>query len=100
VTRVTLAKSDKPDASASAVAPTTGSSTTQGCGPTRAPVFDVIVFFEHSHVPATLDDVGVAGAGAGAGSSSTTASTPASTTASTAAPAGSATPSATPTSTP
>jgi Tfp pilus assembly protein PilN len=91
VTRVSLSKSDKPD-TATATSSTTGANA-QGCGPGRAPVFDAIVFFEHSHVPATLDDVSVGG-------SAPASSTATSTTASTSAPAATPTPSSTPTTTP
>ena len=78
VTRVSLSKSDKPDTAVAPVTSTSGGAAT-GCGPGRAPNFDVIAFFERSRVPATLDDVTVGG-------SSTTTSAPAST-GSTSAPA-------------
>ena len=71
VTRVSLAKSDKPDTSVAPTVAGTGATAT-GCGPGRAPDFDVIAFFERSRVPATLDDVSVGG-------SSTTTSAPGST---------------------
>jgi Tfp pilus assembly protein PilN len=70
VTRVSLSKSDKPD-TAVASSGTSGTPPT-GCGPGRAPQFEVVVFFERSRVAATLDDVTVGG-------SSTTASAPATT---------------------
>jgi Tfp pilus assembly protein PilN len=89
VTRVSLSKSDKPDVTAT-TASSTPSATATGCGAGRAPVFDVVVFFERSTVPATLGDVSTGG-------SSATTST-AGTSSTTAAPA--ATPSSTPTTTP
>ena len=100
VTRVSLSKSEKPDlaptgTSTGTAAPTGTTTTTSGTGcKGRATTFDVVVFFERSKVPATTDDVSVAGAGSTA--TSTTASTTSSTT--TAAPA--ATPAATPASSP
>jgi Tfp pilus assembly protein PilN len=86
VTRVSLSKSDKPDAAAT-TSPATPSATATGCGAGRAPVFDLVVFFERSTVPATLGDVSTGGSSATTSTSSTTA-----------APA--ATPSSTPTTTP
>jgi Tfp pilus assembly protein PilN len=102
VTRVSLSKSEKPDlaprgTSTGTAAPTgtVATVTTGGAGCNgRATTFDVVVFFERSKVPATTDDVSVAGSGSTA--TSTTASSASSTT--TAAPA--ATPAATPAASP
>jgi Tfp pilus assembly protein PilN len=57
VTRVSLSKSERPDAS-STTAPTGGSGTTGiQCKGKRPPTFSVVVFFEHASVPATATDV-------------------------------------------
>ena len=58
VTRVSLAKSVKSDETASATTvPGQGAS---GCGNGRPPAFEVVIFFERSEVPATVQDVTVA----------------------------------------
>jgi len=58
VTRVTLAKSIKPDAvAASAGGTDTGTGT--GCGPGRTPAFELTMFFERSEVPSTVQDLTV-----------------------------------------
>jgi Tfp pilus assembly protein PilN len=97
VTRVSLSKSEKPDLTppGTSVGAATGTIATGTTGATggckgRATTFDLVVFFERSKVPATTDDVSVAGSGSTA--TSTTATSASSTT--TAAPA--ATPAATP----
>ena len=62
VTRVSLGKSLKPDASA---IPTTTSTTGPGaigCAGDRPPSFELVMFFEGSEVPATLEDITVSGA--------------------------------------
>jgi Tfp pilus assembly protein PilN len=63
VTRVALSKSIKPAATA-AVTPTpvTPGSPAAGCGATRAPQFELVMFFERSKVPATVEDITVQGA--------------------------------------
>lgn len=63
VTRVALSKSTKPAVTAAATAPTTpvpGAATT-GCGTGRPPQFELVMFFERSKVPATVQDITVAG---------------------------------------
>jgi Tfp pilus assembly protein PilN len=55
VTRVSLSKSIKPEAatqSGPGVDPT-------GCGKDRPPVFEMVIFFERSEVPATVQDITV-----------------------------------------
>jgi Tfp pilus assembly protein PilN len=56
VTRVSLSKSERPDATA-ATAPTGGGTTGVQCKGKRPPTFSVVVFFEHASVPATATDV-------------------------------------------
>jgi Tfp pilus assembly protein PilN len=57
VTRVSLSKSERPEAT-STTAPTGGSGTTGiQCKGNRPPTFSVVVFFEHASVPATATDV-------------------------------------------
>ena len=63
VTRVSLAKSEKPDTPVARAAAGTGPT---GCGPGRPPTFDAVVFFEHARVPASSEDITV-GAAAPAG---------------------------------
>jgi Tfp pilus assembly protein PilN len=91
VTRVTLTKSDKPDTAVASSA--TSGSAPEGCGPGRAPVFDVVVFFERSQVPATLDQVS---APTSSSASSQTTSASSSTAAPSATPAATSTPTTTP----
>jgi Tfp pilus assembly protein PilN len=63
VTRVSLGKSLKPASTATgtgatAAAPTTGTTTTtQACPGKRPPTFDVVMFFERSEVPASVQDI-------------------------------------------
>jgi Tfp pilus assembly protein PilN len=78
VTRVSLSKSLKPAATptgTAAVATATGTTAT-GCTGDRPPQFELAMFFEGSKVPATVQDVTVAGAAqpaaAGNGQSGTT----------------------------
>ena len=60
VTRVTLGKSLKPDAVAdTGVAPLAPGGTGAGCGAGRPPAFELVIFFERSEVPATVQDVTV-----------------------------------------
>jgi Tfp pilus assembly protein PilN len=73
VTRVSLGKSLKPSLSASgtgttASAPTTGTTTTtQACAGKRPPTFDVVMFFERSEVPASVQDITAPSSAAPAG---------------------------------
>jgi len=55
VTRVSLAKSVKPDV---AVEPAPGADAI-GCGKGRPPAFELVMFFERSKVPATVEDITV-----------------------------------------
>jgi Tfp pilus assembly protein PilN len=70
VTRVSLGKSLKPDATAVPSAPVPGSSGT-GCSGDRPPSFELVMFFERSEVPQSVEDITVAGAAAGAAQPST-----------------------------
>jgi Tfp pilus assembly protein PilN len=63
VTRVSLGKSLKPEASAIPTTTATGpGSTIGGCGAGRPPSFELVMFFEGSEVPATVEDVTVSSA--------------------------------------
>jgi Tfp pilus assembly protein PilN len=63
VTRVSLGKSLKPEASAIPTTTASGpGSTIGGCGAGRPPSFELVMFFEGSEVPATVEDVTVSGA--------------------------------------
>jgi hypothetical protein len=85
VTRVALSKSEKPDAPAATTA--TSGVTTKACRGSLPPTFSVVVFFERSTVPATVQDVTVgttasatsqpASSTAANGATTTPASTPA-----------------------
>jgi Tfp pilus assembly protein PilN len=60
VTRVSLSKSLKPavtPGATAAVATTTTGTTATGCAGTRPPQFELVLFFERSKVPATVQDV-------------------------------------------
>jgi hypothetical protein len=63
VTRVSLAKSAKPE---TAVEPTPGTEAT-GCGKGRPPAFELVMFFERSEVPATVEDITVSPQAVGEG---------------------------------
>jgi Tfp pilus assembly protein PilN len=52
VTRVSLAKSQKPDQAVDS-----GAADSVGCGPGRHPSFEMVMFFESSTVPATVQDI-------------------------------------------
>jgi hypothetical protein len=79
VTRVTLTKSAKPDEQATAT-PAGGDPATQngGCGAGRPPAFELVMFFERSTVPGSVQDITVqkGGAGATATAASTSTTTP------------------------
>lgn len=64
VTRVTLARSEKPTKPSST---SSGPVVTDGCGQGRKPAFELVIFFERSEVPATVEDVTVQPAAATAG---------------------------------
>jgi Tfp pilus assembly protein PilN len=99
VTRVALSKSEKPD-SVPATTTTTGV-TRIACRGKRPPTFSLVMFFEHSTVPATVQDVTVAADGT-SGQPATTTATSAATGAATTTPATgtTATPASTPAPTP
>jgi Tfp pilus assembly protein PilN len=61
VTRVSLNKSTKTDApaQAAAVVDESGSVVAEGCGKGRPPEFEIVMFFERSTVPATVQDITV-----------------------------------------
>ena len=63
VTRVSLGKSLKPAATRRAPRPPARPRTTR-CGKGRPPAFEIVMFFERSKVPATVQDITVAPAGA------------------------------------
>jgi Tfp pilus assembly protein PilN len=94
VTRVALSKSERPDAQA--VTTSSTGVTRIACRGNRPPTFSLVMFFEHSTVPATVQDVTVADDGA----SGQPATTAASTAATGAATSTTATPAATPAPTP
>jgi Tfp pilus assembly protein PilN len=78
VTRVSLNKSLKPDASqtAAAASPIAGGAEAVGCPGKRPPNFEIVMFFEGAEVPATVEDITVQpGAGAQPSTGGTTAST-------------------------
>ena len=60
VTRVTLTKSAKPDQAAEMGATPAGSATAQtACGEGRPPAFELVMFFERSEVPNSVQDISV-----------------------------------------
>jgi Tfp pilus assembly protein PilN len=63
VTRVSLSKSLKPGETAVNAAVSTGSGGDTPDCTGRAPAFEIVMFFEHSTVPSSVDDITVAGAG-------------------------------------
>jgi hypothetical protein len=71
VTRVTLTKSTKPQEQASNAAAPAANTLQTGCGSGRPPAFEVVLFFERSTVPSSVDDITVATGGSAAGSTST-----------------------------
>jgi Tfp pilus assembly protein PilN len=73
VTRVSLAKSVKADTLATA--PTDPGQGAPGCGIGRPPAFEVVIFFERSEVPATIEDVTAAPEPATTGATPSPAST-------------------------
>jgi Tfp pilus assembly protein PilN len=87
VTRVALSKSEKPDPSSTTVSTTGG--TAVPCRGKRPPTFSVVTFFEHSSVPATVQDVtvGTTASSAGTQPASSTGTTPATTAGATPTPA-------------
>ncbi len=61
VTRVSLSKSTKPEASQTvgAASPIAGGADAVGCTGKRPPNFEIVMFFEGAEVPATVEDVTV-----------------------------------------
>jgi Tfp pilus assembly protein PilN len=104
VTRVTLTKSSRPDklqSSAVGAAPTGATSGAAYCGTGRPPSFELVMFFERSKVPSTVEDITVqpsAGAAAPTGTDTGTSQPASGVTTPPADPAesGSATPASTP----
>ena len=70
VTRVSLAKSIKPEATPAGGMSAGSGTGAVGCGAGRPPAFEVVIFFERSEVPATLGEVTAAAAPAPAGAGS------------------------------
>jgi Tfp pilus assembly protein PilN len=70
VTRVTLTKSVKPDANTATDASAAANDETlnAGCGTGRPPAFELVMFFELSKVPSSVDDITVSTAGSSAAS--------------------------------
>ena len=78
VTRVSLNKSLKPDkqVATAGASPIAGGIEAMGCPGKRPPSFEIVMFFEGTDVPATVEDITVQpGAGAQPSSGATTAST-------------------------
>jgi Tfp pilus assembly protein PilN len=73
VTRVTLTKSVKPDANTATAGGTNGSDANVGCGTKRPPAFEIVMFFELSKVPSSVDDITVSTGGSSAAGSGSTA---------------------------
>jgi hypothetical protein len=70
VSRVSLGKSLKPEATAVQAAPVPGAAGA-GCSGDRPPSFELVMFFERSEVPQNVEDVTVTGAAAGTAQPST-----------------------------
>jgi Tfp pilus assembly protein PilN len=78
VTRVSLNKSLKPDATqaTAGASPIAGAAVAAGCAGKRPPNFEIVMFFEGAEVPETVEDITVqAGAGTQPSTGGTTAST-------------------------
>lgn len=97
VTRVTLSKSERPEAASTTVTTASGGATS--CVGKRPPTFSAVLFFEHASVPATVTDVNVA-APAAPSTTGTSSKTSTTTGASGTGAATPTTPAATPASTP
>jgi Tfp pilus assembly protein PilN len=78
VTRVSLGKSTKPEASTSAASPIAGGAEAIGCPGKRPPNFEIVMFFEGAEVPATVEDVTVQAGASEPSTDGTAASTDAS----------------------
>jgi hypothetical protein len=79
VTRVSLSKSTKtadPNAASAPVVDESGKVVAEGCGAGNPPEFEIILFFERSKVPATVQDITVQPA-AGTATQTATGATPA-----------------------
>jgi Tfp pilus assembly protein PilN len=79
VTRVSLGKSLKPDKQSAGSAPVAASADATPCSRRRAPSFELVMFFERSEVPGSVEDITVqpsaqpaAASGTGAAPSGTT----------------------------
>ena len=75
VTRVSLNKSTKAEASASSASPIAGGADAAGCPGKRPPNFEIVMFFEGAEVPATVEDVTVQAGATEPSSGGTAAST-------------------------
>jgi Tfp pilus assembly protein PilN len=68
VTRVALSKSTKKEAGPAPIADASGSGAgNDGCGSGRPPEFELVMFFERSKVPATVEDITVQPSSGGTG---------------------------------
>jgi Tfp pilus assembly protein PilN len=59
VTRVTLTKSSKPDKATESNTPAGSASAQTACGEGRPPAFELVMFFERSEVPNSVQDISV-----------------------------------------
>jgi Tfp pilus assembly protein PilN len=59
VTRVTLTKSTKPDQATASNTPAGSASAQTACGEGRPPAFELVMFFERSEVPNSVQDISV-----------------------------------------
>jgi Tfp pilus assembly protein PilN len=83
VTRVTLTKSTKPDQATESNTPAGSAGVQNACGEGRPPAFELVMFFERSEVPNSVQDISVTPAsgtpasttGSGAATSETTGTT-------------------------
>jgi hypothetical protein len=73
VTRVTLTKSIKPDANTATNGAATGNVLEAGCDTGRPPAFEIVMFFELSKVPSSVDDITVSSGTATAAAAGATA---------------------------
>jgi Tfp pilus assembly protein PilN len=73
VTRVTLTKSTKPQEAATNAATPDAATLNTGCGAGRPPAFELVLFFERSTVPSSVDDITVATGAANASANGATA---------------------------
>jgi Tfp pilus assembly protein PilN len=72
VTRVTLTKSNKPQEVATNAATPDATALNAGCGTGRPPAFELVMFFERSKVPSSVDDITVSTGTGGAAATGAT----------------------------